>query len=266
MTERILVERADGVARVRLNRADKHNAVDKGMFEAFIEIGGTLADDRSLRAVVLEGQGENFCAGIDVSVFAAAKDGFDPQTMQARADSPANFYQSAAYVWRELPVPVIAALKGVVFGAGLQIALGADLRVSHPRAKLSVMETKWGIIPDMGITTTLPSLMPLDKALSLTLTGRVVDGADAAELGLVTQLSEDPEADAMRLAQEIASRSPDAVRAAKRLLKTAWADRDADLLRLEAALQMQVMAAPNQQEAVSANMERREPNFSDAAV
>lgn len=266
MSERIVVEREGSVARVRLNRPDKHNAVDRAMFEAFIETGRALGGDRSLRAVVLHGSGENFCAGIDVSVFAAGEDGFDPTTMQPRADSPANFYQSAAYVWRELPVPVIAALKGVVFGAGMQIALGADVRVCHPDAQLSIMETKWGIIPDMGISTVLPGLMPLDKALSLTWSGRIVPGSDAAELGLVTSLSDDPEAEAMRLAEDVAGRSPDAIRAAKRLLKSAWADRDAELLKLEANLQMQVMAAPNQSEAVQANMEKRKPKFSDAAV
>ena len=266
MADPIVVERTGHVATVRLNRPEKHNAIDKAMFDAFIETGRILAAERSLRAVVLAGSGTNFCAGIDLSMFAMNESNFEPQTLAAREDSLANYYQSAAYVWRELPVPVLAALKGVVFGGGLQIALGADLRFCHPDAQLSVMESKWGIIPDMGLTTTLPSLMPLDKALSLTWSGRVVSGKEACDLGLVTRISEDPERDALQFAELIAGRSPDAIRAAKRLLQTAWAGRDAELLRLEAELQLQVLRGENQREAVRANMEKRAPEFGDAAV
>ena len=266
MADPIIVERTGHVAIVRLNRPEKHNAIDKSMFDAFIEVGKRLAAERSLRAVVLAGNGTNFCAGIDLSMFAMNESNFDPQTLAAREDSLANYYQSAAYVWRELPVPVLAALKGVVFGGGLQISLGADIRFCHPDAQLSVMESKWGIIPDMGLTTTLPGLMSIDKALSLTWSGRVVSGKEACDLGLVTQTSEDPEQEAVQFAELVAGRSPDAIRAAKRLLQTAWADRDAELLRLEAELQLQVLAAPNQREAVRANMEKREPEFTDSVV
>ena len=266
MPDPIVVERAGNIATVRLNRPEKHNAIDKAMFDAFIDVGKTLAAERSLRAVVLTGNGANFCAGIDLSMFAMNKTNFEPKTLAARDDSLANYYQSAAYVWRELPVPVLAALRGAVFGGGLQISLGADLRFCHPEAQLSVMESKWGIIPDMGLTTTLPSLMPLDKALSLTWSGRIVSGSEACTLGLVTSVTEDPERDARRCAEEIAARSPDAIRAAKRLLQAAWAGRDAELLRLEAELQLKVLAAPNQAEAVQANLEKRQPEFSDAVV
>ena len=179
------------------------------------------------------------------------------------SELPANFYQAAAYVWRDLPVPVIGALQGVVFGAGLQIALGADLRFARPDAQLSIMETKWGIIPDMGITTLLPGLVSYDKACELAMTGRIVSGDEAATLGLVTSVADDPLAAAQQTAARLASRSPDAVRAIKTLFREAWGDRDAALLRREAELQMKVMAAPNMREAVAANVEGRRPEFSD---
>ena len=266
MADPIVVERHEHIATVRLNRPDKHNAIDKAMFEAFIDVGKSLAADRSLRAVVLTGTGPNFCAGIDLSMFAMNENNFDPQTLAPREDSLANYYQSAAYVWRELPVPVIAALHGVVFGGGLQISLGADLRFCHPEAQLSIMEVKWGIIPDMGLTTTLPGLMSLDNALSLTWTGRVVSGQEAEGMGLVTRTSDDPFGAALDCAEQVAARSPDAIRAAKRLLQTAWAGRDAELLRLEAELQLKVLATANQREAVHANLQKRNANFGDAVV
>ncbi len=265
MSESVVVEKDGPIAMVQLNRPQKHNAVDREMFEAFIDVGRSLAADRSVRAVVLTGAGENFCAGIDVSVFAGGGE-ISPDKLAPREDSNANFFQSAAYVWREMPVPVLAALKGVVFGAGLQIALGADVRIAHAEAKLSVLEIKWGIVPDMGFTTVLPSLMPLDQALSLTWTGRVVSGSEAASLGLVTSLAEDPERSALEFAESVSRRSPDAIRAAKQLMKDAWADRDAELLRLEAEWQLRVLGAPNQREAVSANLERREPKFVDSEL
>ena len=266
MTDRISVEMSDGVAIVTLNRPEKHNAVDRGMFDAIIETGASLAGDRSLRAVVLQGSGDNFCAGIDISVFQGGESSFDPASMQPLDASLANYYQSAGWVWRELPVPVIAALHGAVFGAGLQIALGADLRIAGESAKLSVMEIKWGIIPDMGISVALPALMPYDKALELTWTGRIVGAEEAASLGLVTRMADNPSDAAIDLARHIAGRSPDAVRAAKTLFKEAWADREAGLLKREAELQLSVMAGANQKEAIMANLQRRDPDFGDASV
>ncbi len=263
MTDRIVVETQDNVAQVTLNRAEKHNAVDRAMFDAIIATGHELSADRSLRAVVLRGAGVNFCAGIDVSVF---QGGEGIGSLEPLEGSLANLYQSAAWVWRELPVPVIAALNGVVFGAGLQIALGADIRIAAPDARLSVMEIKWGLIPDMSIAATLPALMPYDKAAELAWTGRVVAAAEALALGLVTRVDDDPLAAAGALASDVASRSPDAVRGIKRLFREAWADRDAELLRREAELQLAVMAAPNQREAVAANLQKREPEFGDAAI
>lgn len=266
MTDRISVEMSDGVAIVSLNRPEKHNAVDRGMFDAIIETGARLASDRSLRAVVLQGNGDNFCAGIDISVFQGGESSFDPASMQPLDPSLANYYQSAGWVWRELPVPVIAALRGAVFGAGLQIALGADLRIAGESAKLSVMEIKWGIIPDMGISVALPALMAYDKALELTWTGRIVGAEEAASLGLVTRMVDNPNETAVELARHIAGRSPDAIRAAKSLFKEAWADREAALLRREAELQLRVMAGANQKEAIMANLQKRDPDFGDASI
>jgi enoyl-CoA hydratase/carnithine racemase len=264
MTERVRIDIDNAVAYVMLNRPDKHNAVDMAMFEALAEAGRTLRKDASVRAVVLHGSGSNFCAGIDVSVFAGPGIGAIGQTrMDAGEDTPANLFQSAAWVWQELPVPVIAALQGVVFGAGLQIALGADLRYATPDARLSIMEIKWGIIPDMAITATALHLLPIDKLKELAFTGRILNGREAADAGLVTAVSDDPLAAATALAREIASRSPDAIRAIKRLINETWRHAAAASLRREAELQLAVMGGRNQQEAVAANLAKRAPNFAD---
>lgn len=183
--------------------------------------------------------------------------------MDPGKQTPANLFQSVAWVWQEVPVPVIAALQGVVFGAGLQIALGADIRFASPDVQLSIMEIKWGIIPDMAISSTALHLLPADKIKELAFTGRVVDGAEAAATGLVTRLTEDPLAAARSLAIEIAGRSPDAIRAIKRLINASWQTNTAASLRLEAELQLAVMGGENQMEAVAANMEQRPPKFSD---
>jgi len=264
MSDSVKLTQENGIAYVQLNRALKRNAVNRDMFHALGEIGGRLADDPSLRTVILSGAGEHFCAGIDVSAFAG--DGIDASLMAPLPGTPANLLQNAAYVWRQMPVPVIAALSGVVFGAGLQIALGADVRIADASVRMSVMEIKWGLIPDMALSTTLPALLPYDKAAELTWTGRVIESDEARDIGLVSALVENPLAGAEQLAREIASQSPDAVRAAKQVLRSSYADRDAGLLRLEAELQMQVLAGTNQKEAVSANLEKREARFGDSSL
>jgi len=267
MTDRVVVTIDNHVATVTLNRPEKHNAVDVAMFEALIATGKSLANDRSLRAVVLCGAGDSFCAGIDVSIFAGKGIGASgAENMQPLGDSLANFYQSAAYVWRELPVPVIAAVRGVAFGAGLQIALGADIRYAHAESKWSVMEIKWGIIPDMAISTTLPNLMRVDKAAELAWSGKIISGAEAAELGLVTSVMGDPIDAAQAMARTIAGKSPDAIRAIKQLLYASWQTKPASTLRLEAELQIKAMQSPNQMEAASASNENRDPEFSDAVI
>jgi enoyl-CoA hydratase/carnithine racemase len=181
------------------------------------------------------------------------------------AESPANFAQRAAWIWTELPVPVIAAVHGVAFGGGLQVALAADIRIAAADARLSVMEIKWGLIPDMTGTQTLRRLVRLDVAKELTFTGRIVSGSEAATLGLVTRIANDPRAAALAMAAEIADKSPDAIRAGKLLLNESVQLSIADGLRLEERMQRNLVGSANQLEAVQANMQKRAPEFRDPA-
>ena len=264
MNDRVRVEVSDGVADVRLTRGDKHNGLDRRMFEAIIDTGTKLAGDRSLRAVVLSGEGPSFCAGLDFASF--MREGADFEALLApRDDSPANFVQQAAWVWAELPVPVIAALHGYVFGGGLQMALAADLRYVAADAALSVREIEWGLVPDMSGTQTLRHLVRLDVAKELTFTGRKVSGEEAVALGLATRVEADPHAAARRVAAEIAQRSPDAIRAGKRLLNQAFTGSTDEGLRLEEQVQRTVLGRPHQLEAVAAGMSKRAPRFVDPA-
>lgn len=264
MTERVTINVEAHVATVMLNRADKRNAVDFAMFDALMAAADKIGDDTSIRAVVLHGDGSDFCAGIDVSVFAGEGVGAGTaELMKPRTASGANYFQCAAMAWRDLPVPVIAALQGSAFGAGFQIAMGADLRYAAPGTRLSIMEIKWGLIPDMAITATLPGLVAPDRARELTYTGRIVAADEAARLGLVTEVCDQPLARATALANEIAGKSPDAIRATKALFNACWQGATADGLRKEAELQSAVMAGSNQKEAVMANLENRLPAFRD---
>ncbi len=262
MSNRVVVDIKDHVASVQLNRPEKQNALDFEMFEQLSEAGRSLKAHPEVRAVVLHAEGEHFCAGIDTTVFTSG--GVNVEMLKPLDDSVANFFQHPAYVWRELKVPVVCAIEGNCFGGGLQIALGADVRIAAPDARLSVMEIRWGLIPDLGISATLRNVMPIDKVKELAFSGRIVDGAEAGSLGLVTQVSDTPLETAMALAKSIAASSPDAIRSAKRLFNDSWALSDADTLKLEADLQLRVLAGPNQAEAVRAQMERRPPKFSDA--
>jgi enoyl-CoA hydratase/carnithine racemase len=266
MSDRVRIEIGDHVAEVTLNRPGKYNALDRAMFEGIVDAGESLARDASVRAVVLRGEGGNFSAGLDTSSFTDPSGGgpaVSAEAMKPRGGTPANLFQSTAWVWKTLPVPVIAVLEGVVFGGGLQIALGADIRYAAPDARLSVMEIKWGLIPDMGLTHTLRGIMPLDRLKELTFSGRVVDGREAERMGLVTAAKSDPLSAARGLAREIAHRSPHAIRAGKRLLEETFVGDGADGLALEARLQSELMARPNQVEAVMANVEKRIPRFRD---
>ena len=264
MSDRVRVDIENHVATVTLNRADKNNAIDMEMFEALIDAGDSLKDAPSVRAIVLHGAGNNFCAGIDVSVFSDEGIGaVGAGLMNPRHGSPANIFQSAAWVWQEVPVPVVAALQGVVFGAGLQVALGADIRFAAPNVQMSIMEIKWGLIPDMAICSTARHLLRADRFRELAFTGRIVNGNEALETGLVTSLTDKPLVAANALAREIAGRSPDAIRAMKKLLHDTWQAATPASMRREAELQLAVMGGANQAEAVLANMEKRAPDFSD---
>jgi enoyl-CoA hydratase/carnithine racemase len=269
MSERVKATITDHVADVRLSRPEKMNAIDADMFAGLTAMGLELKDNPTVRAVVLSGEGRAFCAGLDFTSFRAMAEQEDRGTgglIEEKAqDSPANRAQRAAFIWNELPVPVIAAVHGVAFGGGLQIALGADIRFVAPDARLSVMEVRWGLVPDMSGTQTLRRLARLDVVKELTFTGRIVSGLEAVELGLATHVAEDPHAAAMALALEIAQKSPDAVRAAKKLLNASGLVSLAEGLKLEADLQRSVIGRPNQVEAARANLENRPPKFIDPA-
>jgi enoyl-CoA hydratase/carnithine racemase len=275
VSERVSISINDGVADVRLNRPEKLNALDGAMFSAITRAGQRLAEDKSVRAVVLSGEGRAFCAGLDFSGFRAMTGGDGAGAEGGAAEEPAkgllassdegpaNNAQRPAWIWRELPVPVIAAVHGVAFGGGLQIALAADIRIVAPDARLSVMEIKWGLIPDMTGTQTLRHLVRLDVARELTYTGRIVAGREAVEIGLATQMSDSPREAALEMAREIAGKSPHAIRAAKQLLSSSNLVSVEEGLGMEASLQASLIARPNQIEAVKANLEKRDPAFQD---
>ncbi len=274
MSDRVSIDIQAGVADVRLNRADKMNALDPAMFQALSEAGKSLAADPDVRAIVLSGEGRCFSAGLDTSNFASMAGGGSvsapDESGGAKETSPfdikpdgsiANQFQQPAWVWQDHPVPVIAAVHGVAYGGGLQIALGADIRFVAPDAKLSVMEIKWGLVPDMSGTQTLRNLVPLDVAKELTFTGRILSGTEAAELGLATHVSENPREDAMTLAMEIATKSPAAVRASKKLLNETVVGGYEAGLDLEATLQRTLIGQSEQIETVKAELERRPASY-----
>jgi enoyl-CoA hydratase/carnithine racemase len=266
--QRVTVQVTDGVADVRLARPDKRNALDAAMFAALVSTGEQLTSMAGLRAVVLSGNGQDFCAGLDFTGFAAMRSGerINFQSDLAPSEGPAQATgQRAAYVWAEIPVPVIAAITGNALGGGLQIALGADIRIVAPDARLSVMEIRWGLVPDMTGTQLLPELVGRDVAKELTFTGRIVSGSEAVALGLATRTDPAPYDAALELARSIAGHSPDAIRAAKRLLNQAGR---VDLPAGFAAEQTEIrklIGSPNQAEAVAAAMEKRPARFADPA-
>jgi enoyl-CoA hydratase/carnithine racemase len=267
LSERVAIEIANGVAEVTLNRPDKLNALDPAMFEAIIAAGERLSRTAGLRAVVLAGAGKGFCAGLDKVSFEAMADGAAEQKFAdiiTRTHGIANAWQRAAYVWRTLPIPVIAAIHGVAFGGGFQIALGADIRYVTPDARLAVMEIKWGLVPDMGGIALMRELARSDVIRELAMTGRIFSGADALTYGFATSLHPDPLAAALSTAKEIAARNPDAVRGVKLLLNAA-SDKDAAAILLaESKEQAALIGSPNQIEAVRAGVEGRPARFADA--
>jgi enoyl-CoA hydratase/carnithine racemase len=267
---RVTVCVQSGVADVRLNRPEKLNALDMAMFDALVDAGERLRGDPSIRAVVLSGEGRGFSAGLDVASLeamagvegaASAVDRLGRRTQGGMT----NHAQQAAFVWSELPAPVIAAVHGVALGGGLQIALAADLRIVAPDAQLSVLEIRWGLVPDMTGTHTLRRLLPLDVAKELTWTGRMVSGVEAVSMGLATRLSDEPLRDALALATDLASRSPQAIRGAKRLLNQSGLVSQRDQFQAESAVMASIIGSPNQLEAVAASLENRPPRFVDSA-
>jgi enoyl-CoA hydratase/carnithine racemase len=300
MSDRVTVTMEGGVADVRLNRPEKMNALDPGMFAALVETADALAADRSLRCVVLSGEGRAFCAGLDFASFQGMTDDVDPlsgddasevddEQPDPAGDSDAfgsgstsssgsnrgrsladaddgritHRSQQAVYGWTSLPVPVLAAVHGHALGGGAQLALGADIRIFAPDAKFSILEIRWGLIPDMTGTQALVDLVGLDIAKELTFTGRMLTGTEAGELGLCTHVAEEPRTHALEMAHEIAGKSPDAIRAAKRLFNDAPKVSAADGFASERAEISQLIGSANQVEQVTAFFEKRVPDFAD---
>jgi enoyl-CoA hydratase/carnithine racemase len=275
MSDRISVEMKNGVADVRLIRTDKMNALDPAMFAALVETGNRLKEDRSVRAVVLSGEGRAFCAGLDMGNFSAmasgerrpasAGNGGAANNLEgARTAAGSNNAQHAVLVWREIPVPVIGAIHGVAFGGGFQLAIGPDIRYVHPETKMSVMEIKWGLVPDMAGLVLMRGILRDDVARELTFSGRIFSGEEAGKLGIATKVTATPREDALALAAEIASKNPHAIRAGKRLLDLAAAGADQKaILKAETDEQVKLIGTANQVEAITANMQKRDPKFAD---
>ena len=271
MTKRISVDVKNHVARVTLDRPEKMNAIDQAMFEAIIETGEALAKDGDVRAVVLHGEGRAFCAGLDMQNFAgmmqqadgddAALDGPSVKSLSPRTHGIANTPQQAVWVWRTLPVPVVAAVHGTAFGGGFQLALGADIRIVAPDTKLSILEIKWGLIPDMCGIALMRHLAPEDIIRELTYTGRIFSGVEAKEFGFATRVSNDPLVDAITLAEEIASRNPLAVEAAKGVFNRAPHLDDAETLMMESVEQEKIALTPHQRESIAAGLQKRPAKF-----
>lgn len=261
--DRVSVELADdGVAQVRLTRGDKMNALDPEMFERIIEAGHALHKMKGVRAVVLAGEGRAFCAGLDLSNF-ARKPSPDEPDLTVRTHGNANRAQQAAMTWRKLPVPVIAAVHGVCFGGGLQIASGADIRIVHPDTRMAIMEMKWGLVPDMGGYALWRGLIRDDVMRELVYTNREFTGTEAKELGLATHVDTDPLARATAIATEIANRNPHAIRAAKRL-QAGMIGNTTDAILLEESIEQHaIIRSKNQVEAVMAGMEKRRAEYDD---
>jgi len=266
MSDRVTCKVDGGVADVRLNRPDKINALDPAMFEALVETGEALKKDPSVRAVVLSGEGRGFCAGLDFGSFQQMA-GSSGRTAVAdlgqRDGGIANRGQQAAYVWFEMPAPVIAAVHGPCLGGGFQIAMACDIRIVAPDVKMSVLEVRWGLSPDMTGTQLLPRVVGLDVAKELTFTGRMVDGEEAVRIGLATRVSATPLDDALALAEEIAAKSPPAVKGAKALLNLAGTVSLEEGFKAEERTIKGLIGTPNQVEAVTAYFEKRAPNFVD---
>ena len=273
---RVHISISHGIADVKMIRADKRNALDGAMFSALAEAGERLKSEPGVRVVVLSGEGSSFCAGLDFSSFTAMAGGGggngggggesngDGNPGSMAPGRITHLGQQVCWVWQEVPVPVIAAVHGHALGGGIQIALGADIRIVHPDTQLSVREVHWGLVPDMTGTLMLSQLVRADIAKELVFTARVFDGREAHAIGLATRLSDTPYDDAMAMAREIAGRSPDAVRGAKQLINGLLHDKAESQFAAERRIIGSLIGKPNQVEAVMSNFEKRDAKFIDA--
>ena len=271
MSDRVIINISDGIADVRFNRPDKRNALDGDQFQAIVDAGESLKTNKKVRVVVLSGEGASFCAGLDLASMGQMATGErnqgerKPQAGDMVDGRITHLGQQSAWVWQEVPVPVIAAVHGHALGGGCQIALGADMRFAHPDTKFSVRETYWGLVPDMAGTVLLQGLVRPDIMKDIVLSARIFDGREAERIGIVTRLSDDPRADAMAYAQEILKRSPDAVRGAKELLNRLTLEFAAAQFAAERRIIGSLIGGANQREAVMSDFEKRTPNYVDPA-
>ncbi len=264
MKQHVIVTENNGIATVALNRPEKKNALNIELIQALVDAGTQLSDRRDIRAVILTGAGNTFCAGLDVAAMPKiAAFANEAGGIMKRTHGTSNIFQATSTIWAGLPMPVIAAVSGYAFGGGFQIMLGADIRIAAPDTRFSIMETKWGLVPDMGGMVAMHRLARADVIRRLTYTAEIFDGTAALDWGFVTELAADPMARATALAAEIARRSPDAVRTAKSLINATATMNEAEILLEESRAQGTLIGQPNQIESVMAGFENRPPNFSD---
>lgn len=260
MSERVRLEVREEIAYVTLVRVDKYNALDWEMLCALVDAAETIGADKSVRAVIIQGEGKAFCSGLDFPSFTR-----QPMRMVRGflkyGVKTTNLFQEVAWCWRRLPVPVIAVLHGYCYGGGLQIALAADFRYTTPDCEFSILEAKWGLVPDMTGTVTLRELLPIDQAKLLTMTGRMFSGEEARRLNLVTEVSADPLAAAEALVAEIRTRSPDAVAATKQLFQETWVAGVRRAFSRESRIQLGLLMGKNQKIAVESNFKKQKPDF-----
>jgi enoyl-CoA hydratase/carnithine racemase len=242
---RVLLEVQKGIACVTLNRPDKHNGLDELMLLTLVATARKIRKDRSIRCVILQGKGPSFCAGLDFT-YVAKHPSMVAKFFARLPWRKDNMFQRVAHIWRDLPIPVIAVVHGNCFGGGLQIILACDYRIATPDAKLSILEIKWGLIPDMSGTVTLSRLTRIDIAQELTMTGRIFSGTEGAEYGLISKVSKTPLVEAQALAVTIAEKSPDAIAAAKFLFKKTWKKDTRSALFWERLTQLCLFAGKNQ--------------------
>ncbi|WP_375490498.1 crotonase/enoyl-CoA hydratase family protein [uncultured Jatrophihabitans sp.] len=264
MSDRVTLEIDAGVARVRLDRPEKYNGLDLPMLHALVDTAAMIAADRQIRAVIISGNGNAFCAGLDFASVGRSAAAFTRAALKLPGST--NLFQRACWAWRELPVPVIAVLHGHCYGGGMQLALAADFRFATPDCELSIMEGKWGLIPDMTGSVTLRELVPMDVAKRLTMTAEVFDGTRAAEYGLVTGVADDPMKEADALAGELLTRSPDALALTKRLFHSTWHRSPGRAFWIETVLQARLMRGGNHRIARTANLKRQTPQFGPRRV
>lgn len=256
-TARILLEVRNKIAIVTLNRPEKHNGLDEEMLKSLVHTAKTIRQDRTIRCVIIKGNGPSFCAGLDFG-YVAKHPAMIPKFFAKLPWTKDNMFQRAAHIWRDLPIPVIAVVHGNCFGGGLQIILACDYRIATPKATLSILEMKWGLIPDMSGMVTLSQLTRIDIAQELTMTGRFFSGLEGAEYGLISKISEDPLAEAKSLATTVCEKSPDAVSASKYLLKKTWEKETRGALLWERLTQLRLFAGKNQRIAMTNALKKDE--------